>query len=111
MTEMLMLAWVVMLCGFMGRNEHSERTNCLALKMETVCSSKMLVSTYKSTRYYTPEYRQDSTFLPYTTKPLKPEELHLQNDNLLEYCTQQASQKYTDRSELRIASIITGTYL
>jgi len=71
MTEkMLMLAWVVMLCGFMGRNEHSERTNCLALKMETVCSSKMLVSTYKSTRYYKPEYRQDSTFLPYKTKPL-----------------------------------------
>jgi hypothetical protein len=46
--KMLMLVfWVVTLCGLVGRAS--------ALKMETVCFSETLVSTYKSTWHYNPE--------------------------------------------------------
>jgi hypothetical protein len=45
--------WVVTPCGRVGRYRRFGGTYCL--KMETVCSSQTLVSTFKSTRRHNPE--------------------------------------------------------
>jgi hypothetical protein len=41
----LLVFWIVMLCGLVGRNQHLENIFS-ALKMESVCSSETLVSIY-----------------------------------------------------------------
>jgi hypothetical protein len=50
--KLLMLVfWVVMLCGLTGRHQHFRKTYCLYLKMVP----SMLVSAYNSTWQYNPE--------------------------------------------------------
>jgi hypothetical protein len=45
---LILVFWLVLPCGCVGRYHE-------ALKMEAICSSKMLVSTYESTQCYNPE--------------------------------------------------------
>jgi hypothetical protein len=60
--------WVVIPCGLVGRYKLFGGTYHLHfqtdLKMEVVCSSETLISTYKSTQHYNPEDQKDH-FLKY----------------------------------------------
>jgi hypothetical protein len=53
----MLFFWVVTLCGLVGRYQRFGGTYVyfLGLKMKAVCSSEILVFTYKSTQRYNPE--------------------------------------------------------
>jgi hypothetical protein len=57
MVVKILIFWVVMPCGLVGKDQCFEGIYCLhlPLKMEAVCSSEILVSTYKSAWHYNSE--------------------------------------------------------